>query len=291
LGRAEKGRRFFACDFAVRRARENMAGLSINEMTTYRWSFEEDVTRYQAAGIKAIGIWRQKLADCGEDKAIELLACSDLKVSNLLWAGGFTGSDGKSFQEGLADAKEALHLAAALKTSHLVVYSGARNGHTQNHARRIFVSALDELMPLAEELKIVLDIEPMHAGCAEEFTFLTSLDDAMAVIRKVASPYLKLAFDTYHMGHDPEVVAHIAQVASYIGIVHLADSKCAPDREQNRHHLGEGILPLSCIVKALRQAGYNGYYDVELIGEAIERCDYRELLEGSKRAFRQLACG
>ena len=27
-----------------------MAGLSINEMTTYRWSFEEDVTRYQAAG-------------------------------------------------------------------------------------------------------------------------------------------------------------------------------------------------------------------------------------------------
>ena len=60
-----------------------MAGLSINEMTTYRWSFEEDVTRYQAAGIKAIGIWRQKLADCGEDKAIELLAQSGLEVSNL----------------------------------------------------------------------------------------------------------------------------------------------------------------------------------------------------------------
>lgn len=268
-----------------------MTGLSINEMTTYRWSFEEDVTRYQAAGIKAIGIWRQKLADFGEDKGIELLAQSSLQVSNLLWAGGFTGSDGHTYQEGLADAKEALHLAAALKTSHLVVYSGARNGHTQNHARSIFVCALSELLPLARQLNIVLDIEPMHAGCADEWTFLTNLDDAMSIILKLDSPHLKLAFDTYHMGHDPQIIGRIAQIAPYIGIVHLADSKRAPDREQNRHHLGEGILPLSCIVKALQQAGYKGYYDVELIGEEIERSDYGELLEGSKRAFHQLASG
>jgi len=265
-----------------------VAGLSINEMTTYRWSFEEDVTRYQAAGIQAIGVWRQKLADFGEEKGVELLAASGLQVSNLLWAGGFTGSDGHSYQEGLTDAKEALHLAAALRTSHLVVHSGARNGHTQNHARRIFVSALGELLPLAEQLKIVLDIEPMHVGCAEGWTVLTSLDDAMSVIRKFNSPYLRLAFDTYHMGHDPQVVEQIAQIVPYIGIVHLADSKCPPDREQNRRQMGDGILPLPCIVKALRQGGYDGYYDVELIGEDIESCDYRELLEISKRAFHQL---
>jgi sugar phosphate isomerase/epimerase len=266
-----------------------MRGLSINEMTTYRWSFEEDVTRYQAAGIEAIGIWRQKLADYGEDKAIELLEHTGLAVSNLLWAGGFTGSCGHTFQEGLADAKEALLLAAALKTRHLVVHSGARNGHTQNHARRILITALSELLPLAEKLDIVLDIEPMHVGCADDWTFLTSLDEAMAVIQKVNSPYLKLAFDTYHMGHDPQIVAHIASIAPHVGIVHLADSKCVPDREQNRHHLGEGILPLSCIVKSLRQAGYDGYYDVVLIGEEIERSDYCQLLECSKRAFHQLA--
>ena len=84
-----------------------MAGLSVNEMTTYRWSFEEDVTRYRDAGIEAIGVWRQKLADFGEERGLELLAHSGLKVSNLLWAGGFTGSDGHSYQEGLADAREA----------------------------------------------------------------------------------------------------------------------------------------------------------------------------------------
>jgi sugar phosphate isomerase/epimerase len=264
-----------------------MGGLSVNEMTTYRWSFEEDVTRYRAAGIEAIGVWRQKLTDCGEQRALGLLAESGLNVSNLLWAGGFTGSDGHSYQESLTDAREALDLAAALKASCLVVYTGARNGHTQNHARRLFMSALAELLPLAEQLKVTLAIEPMHAGCAEEWTFLTSLDEALTLIRGVGSPFLKLAFDTYHFGNGPQIVEEIGSIVPLIGIVHLGDSKTPPDREQNRNCLGEGDLPLPCIIKALKKAGYAGYYDVELMGEEIESCDYRDLLDRSKRAFDQ----
>lgn len=265
-----------------------MAALSINEMTTFRWSFDEDVRRYKAAGIEAIGVWRQKLADYGEEKGLKLLAASGLRVSNLLWAGGFTGSDGHSYSESLSDASDALHLAAALKAGCLVVYSGARNGHTQNHARRLFASALVELLPLAEELQIELAIEPMHAGCAEEWTFLTTLDEAVSLIDDMKSPYLKLAFDTYHLGHDPQIIGQIAAIARHVGIVHLGDSECPPEHEQSRRCLGEGMLPLPCIVKALRRAGYDGYYDVELIGEEIESHDYHALLECSKRAYQQL---
>ena len=117
-----------------------MARLSINEMTTYRWSFEEDVVELQAAGIPAIGVWRQKVADIGEDRAIDLLAQSGLAVSNLLWAGGFTGSDGHTFAESLQDAADAIRLAARLRAGCLVVYSGGRNSHTHNHARRLFAA-------------------------------------------------------------------------------------------------------------------------------------------------------
>jgi sugar phosphate isomerase/epimerase len=265
-----------------------MAGLSINEMTTYRWSFEEDVTRYKAAGIEAIGVWRQKLADYGEEKGIELVKHSGLAVSNLLWAGGFTGSDGHSYQESLADAREAIELGAALDADCLVVYSGGRNGHTQNHARRLFAGALAELLPLAERMKVSLAIEPMHAGCADEWTFLTSLDEAMGLIDATGSPRLKLAFDTYHLGHDPRVVEQIARVAPHVGVVHLGDGRQPPDREQNRCPLGEGNLPLGEIVRSFERAGYRGYYDIELFGEAVESRDYFELLDGSKRAFAEL---
>ena len=265
-----------------------MAGLSINEMTTYRWSFEEDVTQYKAAGIEGIGVWRQKLADYGEQRGIELIAQAGLAVSNLLWAGGFTGSDGRSYQEAVADAREAIRLARALAADCLVVYSGGRNRHTQNHARRLFASALRELLPLAAELDVVLAVEPMHPGCADDWTFLTSLDEALSLVHGLGSPYLKFVFDTYHLGFDPAIVEQIPQVVEHIAVVHLGDARAEPDHEQNRCLLGEGTLPLDKMVKALQDSGYQGRYDVELMGEAVEHRDYQELLDQSKCAYGRL---
>ena len=114
-----------------------MAILSLNETTTFRWSFEDDVAHYAAAGIQAIGVWRQKLSDCGQERALELIRQHHLKVSHLFWAGGFTGSEGHSYRESMADTAEALRTAAALGAGCLVVCSGARAGHTFNHARRL----------------------------------------------------------------------------------------------------------------------------------------------------------
>ncbi|HTQ40092.1 MAG TPA: TIM barrel protein, partial [Pirellulales bacterium] len=137
-----------------------MPRLSINEMTTYRWSFEEDVRHYCAAGIPAIGVWRRKLSDFGEQRGIELLNQSGLAVSNVLWAGGFTGSEGHTYRESVDDAVEAINLAAAMHANCLVIYSGARAGHTHNHARRLVTAALKELVPVAEEFGVVLALEP-----------------------------------------------------------------------------------------------------------------------------------
>jgi sugar phosphate isomerase/epimerase len=265
-----------------------MTRFSINEMTTYRWSFEEDVSHYRTAGIGAIGVWRQKLADYGEERGAELLAGSGLAVSNLLWAGGFTGSDGHTFRESLNDALEAVRLAATLRAGSLVVYTGGRNGHTQNHARRLFTTALAEMLPLARELQVILAVEPMNGFCACDWTFLTSLEQADALVAAFDTPHLKLVLDTYHFGHDPGLLPFIRAAAERIGVVHLGDSTTLPDREHNRQPLGAGAIPLRAIVETLEGAGYRGYYDVELMGEEIEVADYRDLLTSSKRAFEEL---
>ena len=265
-----------------------MHQFSMNEVTTYRWSFEEDVAHYRAAGISAIGVWRRKLSDFGEEKGIELLADSGLKVSNLLWAGGFTGSDGCSFRESVDDALEAIRLAAAMRASCLVVYSGARAGHTHNHARRLLREALKELGAAAGQADLFLALEPMHPGCATEWTFLTSLEDTLSLLDGLACPAVQLAFDTYHLGRDPAAIERISEIADRIAVVHLGDGKQCPDNEQNRCRLGEGSIPLKSVVTALAAAGYRGFYDVELLGEEIESSDYQDLLEHSKQAYRQL---
>lgn len=268
-----------------------MATLSVNETTTFRWSLQEDVIRYANASIPALGVWRRKLSDCGQAKAVDLLKRNGLKVSHLFWAGGFTGSDGRSYRESVEDAIEAIRSAAALGTQILTVCSGARGGHTYNHARRLVQSALKELLPLAEQMGITLAVEPMHAGCAREFTFLNSLEETLMVLDAVAHPLVKLVFDTYHVGHWPDILAQIPTVAPRIALVQLGDARVPPSGEQNRCRLGEGNLPLKEMVTALKSAGYDGYYDVELIGEEFEPSDYESLLEHAKEAFSRLLSG
>ena len=265
-----------------------MAKLCINEMTTYRWTFEEDVQNYAAAGIDGIGVWRQKLSDFGESKGAELLAESGLSVSSLLWAGGFTGSDGRTYKESVQDAHAAIQLAADLKAHCLVAYSGSRAGHTHNHARRLLKSALKELSPIAAEFGVTMAIEPMHPGCAGDWTFLTSLEESLDLIDSVGGDELKLAFETYHLGQDADIVERIPEVTAKIGIVQLGDTKQPPEGEVDRCRLGDGCIPLSQLVAALLDAGYAGPFEVELMGEEIETLDYVELIQHSQQFFGEL---
>ena len=48
-----------------------MPTLSMNEVTTYRWSLEDDLRQYAQAGYEGIGVWRQKLSDYGEEAAVD----------------------------------------------------------------------------------------------------------------------------------------------------------------------------------------------------------------------------
>jgi len=269
-----------------------MLRLSMSELTTYRWSFEEDVAQIAAAGYSGIGIWRDKLTDYGIDRGIKLLEEYQLHASSLTWAGGFTGSDGRRTRDALQDTWEAIQIAAHLRAAYLVVHPGARAGHTWNHARRLVTRALERLIPYAEEFDIKLAIEPMNETCACGWTFLTDLDDTLAVLEDLKSDRVKLVLDTYHLFHPETTSNHLPRLASLvdrIGVVHVGDAKRSVVREQNRCRLGEGTVPLREILSALMRAGYDGYFEVELIGQDVEMCEYQSLLADSKEVIQELA--
>lgn len=268
-----------------------MAVLSINEVSTFRWTFDEDVTRYAAAGIGAMGVWRRKISDFGESRGIELLAEYNMRVSNLSWVGGFTGSDGRTFKESVEDAADGIRLAAEMNAACVILYSGPRNGHTHRHARRLLTEAISELTPVAEAEGVDIAIEPMHEGCAAEWTFLSDLSETLAFLDECSSPRLKLVVDTYHLGFNPELPARLSEIAPRLAIVQLGDGRKPPDGEQDRCPLGAGQVPLAEIVNSLKSAGYNGYYDVELLGQEVEAIDYCQLIQCSQRMYRELVGG
>lgn len=262
-----------------------MALLAISELTTFRWSFEEDLHHYAAAGIGAIGVWRDKLADFGEERGIELVAESGLAVSSLQWAGGFTGSEGRSHAESLTDARQAIELAAELRAGCLILHSGSRGAHTYNHARRLFRQAIDKLLPFTEQMGVALALEPMNGDCGNDWTFLSCLDETREFVAQYDSRLLRIALDTYYWGDMPGLVERLSALAPHLALVQLGDARQPPGGEPNRCPLGEGTRPLRDIISGLDGLGYQGFYEVELMGEEIEATDYRDVLARSVRAF------
>ena len=246
-----------------------MAILSLNETTTFRWSFEDDVAHYAAAGIEAIGVWRQKLSDCGQDRALELIRQHHLRFRICSGRGGSRAARGTA-------------IAKAWKTRPTPCGRprpwGRLPGGVQRRQGRPHLQPCPATRPGSAQGTGAAgrgvrrgdgpgaDAPGLRAQC----TFLNNLDDALGIIQAIDRPHVKLLLDTYHLGQDPGLVERIPQIASQIALVQLGDAKCPPQGEQNRCRLGDGVVPLRQIVCALRRAGYDGFFDVELLGEDIE---------------------
>ncbi|GAA4422947.1 MULTISPECIES: sugar phosphate isomerase/epimerase family protein [Bremerella] len=258
-----------------------MAKFSMNQMTTLRWSFEQDCFRYREAGLSAIHVWRDKIHDYGEAKGAILLEELGLEVSALSWAGGFTGSDGRNFKDALEDAKHAVDLAQELNAGCLIVYSGARGGHISKHAQRLFSGALADLIPYAEAHHVKLAIKPIRHKYGSDWTLIRRMTDALQLIDLVDSPCFKLVLDLYEFGDQPEVLDNLHLLVPYLALVQVGDRSCDPLEEPNRCLLGSGQLSLDSTITRLLQLGYDGPIDVELMGRDVQQLNYEEMLAHS----------
>ena len=183
---------------------------------------------------------------------------------------------------------DALNLAATLKADCLVAYTGGRGGHTRRHAWRLTRVALSELGAVAHALSINVAIEPMHAGCGAECTFLHDLDATLELLNDVNEDSVKLVFDTYHLGCDEGVIDRLPAITPHLALVHLGDAHHPPQGEMDRCLLGQGRIPLREIITALCECGYRGFYEVELMGPEIELQNYQDLVAASYRECQEL---
>ena len=63
--------------------------LSLNQVTTRRWSLREAVEGCLQAGVPAIALWRDKVAEVGLAEAARIVRESGLRVSSLHVGGDF----------------------------------------------------------------------------------------------------------------------------------------------------------------------------------------------------------
>jgi hydroxypyruvate isomerase len=87
------------------------------------------------------------------------------------------------------------------------------------------------------------------------------VEDVANLLEEVGSPRIKMLFDVYHTQvEEGNVVEVIRQFHGFFGHVHIADVP-------GRHEPGTGEINYSRIVKAFREAGYQGVIGLEAFPE------------------------
>ncbi len=249
------------------KTRQWLTRLAVNQITTRKWSVQQEVDEFRAGHVPAIGVWAQKLEN--EDGDIHLIRNSRLAVSSLSWIDGLTSGEWERPADSVRRGSETICLAARMNAEVVNVVSGVKGGHIRSNAKRLLIDALRALADEAARWNVQLSLQPMHRVCKRQWTFLHSIEETMEVIDAVNRPGLGITCSTFHLSRSRSLCRRIREFASWIRLVQLCDGPRRPRHVHQRTLPGEGELPLAEIVETLEEAGYRGRYEVEVMSPEV----------------------
>jgi len=205
----------------------DLARLSLNQMTTSRWSVREAVDGCVAAGIGAIGLWRHKVAEAGLAETARIVTGAGLRVSSLCRGGFFPAATASGRRASVDDNRAAVDEAAALGTDVLVLVCGPAPDRDIDAGRAMVADGIAAVLPHAEAAGVRLAIEPMHPVFAGDRSVVVTLGEALDLVDRLGSGqppgHLGVAVGTYHVWWDPLVHAQLARAAGRILCFQVSD--------------------------------------------------------------------
>lgn len=248
----------------------DLSRLSLNQMTTERWSVREAVEGCARAGIPAITLWRHKVAETGLRESARLVRDAGLRVSSLCRGGMFPAATADERQRRIEDNRRAINEAAELGTDVLVLVCGPPPDRDIDAAREMVRDGIAAVLPYAQERGVRLGIEPLHPMFAAERSVIVTLSQALTIAHQFPAEQVGVIVDVYHVWWDPEVYQQIERAADRILGFHVNDWIVpTPDLLLGRGMIGDGVIELRRLRTAVDAAGYSGPIEVEIFNQAI----------------------
>ena len=250
--------------------------LSLNQATVKHLSLAEAVALCARHDIPAIGLWRDRVAEAGLDRAAALVRRAGLHVSSLCRGGFFTRAgpgDADGLAAARADNQAAVREAAELGADTLALVCGGLvpGSRDLGLARRMVADAIGDLVPVAQRLGVRLGIEALHPMFCADRSVIASLGEAIDLAAQFPADAVGVVVDSYHIWWDVRLTDQIARAAGRIVSYQVCDwvLPLPADVLLGRGHLGDGVIDFGPISAAVATAGYQGYVEVEIFNQAV----------------------
>ncbi|MBX7456518.1 sugar phosphate isomerase/epimerase [Mycolicibacterium sp. 3033] len=264
--------------------------LSLNTMTTKGWTLREAVEATASAGLPAIGVWRDRVAEAGVDEAAKIVRDNGLRVSTLCRGGFLTGVENSGAI--LDDNRRAIDEAAALGTRELVMVVGGLAGRDLVGARARVAERLADLVPYAVDRDVRLALEPLHPVFCAERAVISTLGQALDLAAPFPAHAVGVVVDTFHVWWDPGLAESVARAgaADRISSYQICDwlVPMAADPLVSRGMMGDGVIDFAAISALVDQAGYRGDIEVEIFNEIVWATEGVAVLDTMKERYRDL---
>jgi sugar phosphate isomerase/epimerase len=249
---------------------------SVAQYTTPGLSFDEDLEAYRRGGADGIGIDAGLKLAGGEQADAAQLAM--LRESGLTAAFLFppVPSVLPITLMALGDVDPAARVdamcrsvrgLAAFEPVCFACATGPQGDRELEHAREIAVDGLRRVARAAADVGASVAIEPMHSSIAADYSWITCIPDAVALLDEIGEPNAGILFDVWHLWDTPDLLADIrAHAHRFLG-VHVDDWRDPTRGWCDRALPGDGIADLAGILGALDESGYRGWYELEIFSD------------------------
>ena len=267
----------------------SLSRLSLNQITTPKWSVQEAAEACARRGIPAIALWRHKIAEQGLAESVRAVRDAQLHVSSVCRGGMFPAETEEQRRKNIEDNFRAVDEAAALHADSLVMVVGGASPMGIEAARQMVRDGLAELVPYARSAGVKIGLEPLHPMFAGDRSVLTTIAEANSMAEPYQANEVGMVLDVFHIWWDPIVMQQIADVAPRIMGFHVNDWLVPlPHILLGRGMMGDGIIDLRALRNAVDAAGYTGPIEVEIFNQAIWDEDPDAVLDRVVKRFEKV---
>lgn len=260
--------------------------LSLNQITTEQWNLKEAVAGCEKAEVPSISLWRHKIEEIGLAASKKIITDAGLNVSSLCRGGMFPAATKEQRQLNLEDNRRAVEEAAELGTDVLVLVCGPAPDKDIDSSRNWVEEGIEQLVPFAESYGIKLGIEPLHPMYAADRSVVVSLEQANLMAEKYSANQVGVVVDVFHVWWDPDLYNQIERAKGRILGFHVSDWNVPiQDTFKARHMMGDGVIEIHRIRKAVEKAGYHGPIEVEIMNQKLWELPGDDVLDLMKDRF------